>query len=66
MEPSLQFEWDPQKAAFNESKHGVTFAQAERVIYDPFASEEIDGSTDYGEERLITVGMVGLEMIVVV
>lgn len=31
------FEFDPKKAASNLRKHGVSFAEAEPVFYDPLA-----------------------------
>jgi len=30
----LSFEWDPEKAANNVDKHGVTFEEAKSVFYD--------------------------------
>jgi hypothetical protein len=34
---SLKFEWDPKKATFNLSKHGVSFEAALTVFGDPLA-----------------------------
>ena len=31
-----EFEWDDNKAAINEDKHGVTFYEAAEVFFDPF------------------------------
>jgi uncharacterized DUF497 family protein len=33
----VQFSWDPQKAASNVRKHGVTFEEATTVFADPLA-----------------------------
>lgn len=33
----VSFEFDPKKAAANLRKHGVSFAEAEPVLYDPLA-----------------------------
>jgi uncharacterized DUF497 family protein len=33
----VQFEWDPNKAAENLSKHGVSFDEAISVFGDPLA-----------------------------
>jgi uncharacterized DUF497 family protein len=33
----MEFEWDPTKAATNELKHEVTFAEATTVFGDPLA-----------------------------
>ena len=30
-----QFEWDEQKAESNRTKHGVSFAEAAQVFFDP-------------------------------
>jgi hypothetical protein len=48
--------WDPFKAAANERKHGVRFADAASVLFDPLALK-LD-EVDYGgEERLAVVGV---------
>jgi uncharacterized DUF497 family protein len=54
---TLEFEWDPGKEAANLRKHGVGFAQAAAAFQDPFAVEWIDDREDYGEERVILLGM---------
>ena len=51
------FEWDDDKNAANYAKHGVSFEQARLVFKDAFAIEEYDDRVDYGEERLIIIGM---------
>ena len=59
------FEFDPVKAASNLAKHGIDFAEAEPVLYDPmaFSSSRNVG----GELRHITTGMDGqLRVITVV
>ncbi len=60
------YEWDDGKAASNFAKHGVTFEAARDVFKDPFAMEFVDDREDYGEERLILVGMAGHRLLVVV
>ncbi|MFZ0052262.1 MAG: BrnT family toxin [Desulfobaccales bacterium] len=55
----LNFEWDNAKAAGNFRKHGVTFEQAAYAFRDPFGIEWIDERADYGEERVILLGMSG-------
>jgi len=52
------FEWDNKKAAANLAKHGVSFDKAREVFKDPFAVERLDDRADYGEQRLIIIGMV--------
>jgi uncharacterized DUF497 family protein len=54
---SVEFEWDDSKAAENIRNHGVSFAQAALAFRDPFAVEWIDLREDYGEERIILLGM---------
>lgn len=53
----LQFEWDEAKAEANWNTHGVRFELAATVFRDPFAIERIDDREDYGEERLVLIGM---------
>ena len=54
----LDFEWDDFKAGENVRNHGVSFAQAELAFRDLFAVEWTDLREDYGEERIILLGMV--------
>ncbi len=51
------FEWDEQKAAINQRKHGIRFVVAARVFNDPLAVAEQD-RFENGEQRWQTVGMV--------
>ena len=53
----VEFEWHDAKAAANLNAHGVSFEYAKTVFKDPFAIERIDDREDYGEERLVIVGM---------
>jgi hypothetical protein len=62
----LEFEWDDTKAAENVRIHGVSFAQAALAFGDPFAVEWIDLRGDYGEERIILLGMTGSQILTVV
>jgi hypothetical protein len=50
------FEWDDDKAAANERKHGVTFAEACTVFEDPLAAIFSDPDHSEEEEREIIVG----------
>lgn len=56
---TLRFEWDPDKAASNLKKHGVSFDVAARIFYDMDRLDRHDGREDYGEDRFITIGLVG-------
>ena len=51
------FEWDPQKAAANYRKHGVSFDRAASVFLDPEALSLYDHAHSEGEDRWITLGM---------
>lgn len=59
------FEFGPKKAAVNLRKHGVSFAEAEPVFYDPQALtlEDTDASS---EARFVTVGADALGRILTV
>jgi uncharacterized protein len=49
------FEWDDEKAAFNQAKHGVSFEEAATALVDPNALFLADDSAD--EDRLVAIGM---------
>jgi hypothetical protein len=57
----LGFEWDEDKAASNVVKHGVYFERA-ILIFDSERIEQIDDRESYGEERIIALGRVGMEV----
>jgi uncharacterized DUF497 family protein len=59
MDSDDKFEWNPNKAASNRAKHGITFEEAKGVFHDAFAFEELDDRKDYGEVRYIRVGISG-------
>jgi uncharacterized DUF497 family protein len=59
------FEWDDAKAAVNLARHGVSFEQARDAFDDPFAIDFVDDRDDYGEHRLILLGMVESRLLVV-
>lgn len=52
----MLYEWDPEKAAANLSKHGISFAESTSVFLDPLASTYADPEHSIGEERFITIG----------
>jgi uncharacterized DUF497 family protein len=61
----MQFEWDEEKAALNEKKHGVPFPLATRVFLDENRLEWTDTRRPYGEPRWITIGLIeGFEITV--
>ncbi len=51
------FEWDPNKAAQNLTKHGVTFEEAISVFTDPMFITVVDDEHSIDEERYITIGL---------
>lgn len=52
----MQFEWDEAKASANKAKHGVGFRDAASIFDGPII-ERPDIRRDYGEERLIAIGV---------
>ena len=53
---SIRFQWDPQKAARNATKHGVTFEEAAAVFQDPLALIFDDEEHSVDEHREIIIG----------
>lgn len=51
------YEWDPQKAARNFRKHGVSFDEAITVFLDPLALTFDDPDHSVDERRFITIGL---------
>jgi len=49
----VRFTWDPQKAASNLKKHGVSFVEAASVFADPLAAM-VEDALD--PERAILIG----------
>jgi len=61
-----EFEWDAAKAESNLAKHGVSFAAAQSVFNDVFASERCDVVSDPGEIRYVITGIVNGVILTVV
>jgi uncharacterized DUF497 family protein len=61
----FKFEWDPQKAISNLTKHSVAFSQASSVFLDPLATSVADEHSE-GERRWVTLGVSGAGMLLVV
>jgi uncharacterized DUF497 family protein len=53
----LTFEWDPQKAAENDQKHGVTFVEATEVFDDDHSSSVSDPDHSVNEQRYLIFGI---------
>lgn len=59
------FEWDDNKAASNERKHGITFQEAALIFDDPLHICRQD-RFENGEERWQAIGVVdGVMMLIV-
>jgi hypothetical protein len=61
----MAFEFDPDKAAENLAKHGISFAHAEQALRDPHALTIEDPDAE-GEQRLVSLGMDALGRVLVV
>jgi uncharacterized protein len=61
-----EYEWDEAKAESNLWKHGVAFADAQRVFEDVFAMHSFDVDAGHGEERMVATGMVNGILLTVV
>jgi uncharacterized protein len=63
---SITFEWDDKKAAANQTKHGVSFDEAQTVFADDNALLICDPDHSDDEERFILLGLsAGLRILVV-
>ena len=61
----MGFQWDADKSAANESKHGITFLQAAQIFRGPVLKRP-DDRKDYGEQRFIALGAYDGEVLRVV
>lgn len=52
----MEFEWDPNKARRNLTKHGISFSEAATVFGDPRALTYFDPDHSMDEDRFITFG----------
>ena len=62
----MQFEWDPNKAAENLNKHGVSFNEALSVFSDPLATTIDDPDHSIDEFRFLTMGYSKNQRLIVV
>ncbi|MBD2203935.1 BrnT family toxin [Calothrix sp. FACHB-1219] len=53
----MEFEWNPNKAALNVDKHGVSFQEAATVFNDPLSVTFPDPAHSIGENRYIIIEM---------
>ncbi len=54
---NTEFEWDPEKAKSNLLKHGVAFAEAATVFFDPLSITVHDPLHSGNENRLVITGL---------
>jgi uncharacterized DUF497 family protein len=62
---SVIFTWDEPKRQANLAKHGLDFADAEKVFAGPMVLFE-DNRADYGEQRMIGVGLLDYLVVLIV
>jgi uncharacterized protein len=51
------FEWNPDKASRNLTKHEVSFDEASTVFDDPMFITVLDDEHSQDEQRFITIGL---------
>lgn len=61
----MGFQWDEQKNAANEAKHGISFEQAAQIFREPIM-KRLDDRRDYRETRFIALGTYDGEVLCVV
>jgi uncharacterized DUF497 family protein len=54
---NIRFEWDANKAAANQRKHGVTFDEARTVFFDENAKLINDPDHSDDEDRFVMLGL---------
>ena len=62
---TVRFEWDEKKRHANLSKHGIDFQEAVEMFQSPMLVVA-DNREDYGEDRLIGVGLSKGRLLVVI
>lgn len=62
----MEFEWDPQKAADNLRKHGVSFEEAASVFNNVLAATYEDPDHSIVEKRYLTIGVSSEERLLIV
>ena len=54
---NTEFEWDPEKAESNLLRHGVAFAEAATVFFDPLSITVPDPVHSGDENRFVITGL---------
>jgi len=60
----MKFEWDEKKRQSNIKKHGIDFEDA-GIVFKGITLTFQDNRLDYGEQRYITMGLLG-EIVIVI
>ena len=61
----MKFTWDENKRRANLKKHQIDFADAEKVFNGAMRIFQ-DTRFDYGEQRWVGIGFLGLSVVVIV
>lgn len=61
----MRYTWDEAKRQINLQKHGLDFADAEKVFSAPVVLFE-DARDDYGEQRMIGIGLLDFPVVLIV
>ena len=61
----MKYEWDARKRRTNIRKHGFDFRDAP-LVFDGVTLTILDDREDYGEERLVTLGLLQRTVVVIV
>lgn len=60
----MKYEWDEAKNRSNFAKHGLNFEDAAQVFSGPCVTF-VDDRFDYGEDRLVTLGLLAGRLVVI-
>ena len=61
----MRFTWDEAKRRANLAKHGLDFADAQRVLEGPVV-EFVDSRFHYGEQRIVSLGWLDTLVVVII
>jgi uncharacterized DUF497 family protein len=62
----IDFEWDPDKALANESKHDISFVEAATAFGDPLSVSVFDPDHSHNEDRFLLLGESAFGTLIVV
>ena len=61
----VRYEWDRRKNRSNIRKHGIDFSDAWEIFQGPMLTS-LDDRDDYGEGRLLGIGLLRNQVVIVV